>query len=225
MTFSILAKDPDSDCIGAAVATGNLAVGSRVLNAIPGVGIIATQGYSGSTLWAEAILSQLNSDQRNDDKTSPEEILNRVISSDTGKERRQITVMDQQGRTAAFTGKDNLDAMDQLVEPNLVVAGNWLTDRAVLTTLRDTFVSSTDQPFAQRLMAGLSAAADLGGDSRGVMSAAIKIVSPSTPATDLRIDFSEDPVGDLHSLLQRTNNETYQTFLSRLPTHTNPHNS
>ena len=46
MTFSILARDPDSGLIGGAAATGSLCVGGWVLRGRAGVGLSASQGAS-----------------------------------------------------------------------------------------------------------------------------------------------------------------------------------
>lgn len=218
MTFSILARDPVNKIVGGAVATGNLAVGSRVLNAVAGVGIVATQGYSGSTLWADAVLKDLTYD------IPPNDVLEKVVNTDKGRDRRQIAVLDWQGRGAVFTGKSNLDAKHHQVDDNLVVAGNWLVNPQVVVQMRDAFVSSSDTVLAVRLINALIAAADIGGDSRGVMSAAVKVVSLSSPATDLRIDYAKRPIHDLLQLYERTLDETYQRFLQGLPTPDNPHN-
>src|SRR2546429_227153 len=72
--------------------------------------------------------------------------------------------------------------------------------------MAETFRASTDV-FARRLVAALQAGQDAGGDARGVMSAALVVVDrdPSEPwagrPIDLRVDRSDDPIGELSGLL------------------------
>jgi uncharacterized Ntn-hydrolase superfamily protein len=63
-------------------------------------------------------------------------------------------------------------------------------------------------PLAHRLLAALTAGEAAGGDARGRMSAALVVVEGSLPTqpgagvvVDLRVDRSEDPIGDLAELL------------------------
>ena len=59
MTYSILARDPETGAFGGAAATGSLCVGGWVLRGRAGVGISASQGASPSTLWGEEALVRL----------------------------------------------------------------------------------------------------------------------------------------------------------------------
>jgi Family of unknown function (DUF1028) len=63
-------------------------------------------------------------------------------------------------------------------------------------------------PLARRLLAALEAGEAAGGDARGRLSAALLVVEGSTPqqpgggsVVDLRVDRSEDPLGELARLL------------------------
>ena len=83
MTFSIIALDQKTGCLGVAVSTANLAVGAVGYQALAGVGIIATQydphpilGFRGLCLLAESI--------------DVEDVLELLLKSDEGRSRRQI---------------------------------------------------------------------------------------------------------------------------------------
>jgi hypothetical protein len=86
------------------------------------------------------------------------------------------------------------------------------------------FAGSTG-PLARRLLAALFAGEAAGGDARGRMSAALLVVEGTARATpgggkvvDLRVDRSDDPLGDLSRLLvaadayARYNQATDQLF-------------
>jgi uncharacterized Ntn-hydrolase superfamily protein len=71
-------------------------------------------------------------------------------------------------------------------------------------------------PFARRLLTVLEAGQAAGGDARGVMSAALLVVAadPAEPwagrLVDLRVDRSQDPLGELRHLLDAA--EAYDGF-------------
>lgn len=215
MTFSILARDPATGEMGCAAATGNLAVGAWVLRAQAGVGLVATQGFSVSSLWGDQCMSAMARGE------SAARIVDRIVSDDAGAGLRQLTVLDANGGTAGWTGDANTDIKAHYLETDLAIAGNWLSDADVLAVLRDAYLN-TDGVMAERLLRALSTAAKAGGDSRGTLSAATKVVSPSHPPLDLRVDYSRTPIEDLASLYEMTLEGEYHAFLSRLPTLENP---
>ncbi len=63
----------------------------------------------------------------------------------------------------------------------------------------------------------LSAAKQAGGDSRGLLSAALLVLTPDRPPLDLRIDHSDDPISELESLYHRTRQSPYFDWLSEVP--------
>ncbi len=216
MTFSILARDPQTNAIGGAAATGNLAVGAWVLHAQAGVGVVATQGFSVSPLWANLTLSSLAV------REYPEIVVDQITNEDAGRDYRQLIVLDAQGQTAGWTGKSNHDTKAHSVNADIAVAGNWLVNDNVLDAMANKFIDANGD-LVVRLLHALTAAADAGGDSRGLMSAAIKVVSPNYPPIDLRIDHSATPINDLQSLVAKTQSQDYASFVARLPTIEDPY--
>ncbi len=215
MTFSILAREPETGELGAAAATGNLAVGAWVLYAEPDAGLVASQGFSTSTIWGTRALRLLRGG------STPDAVVSQLTSSDEGRDFRQLAVMDICGRTAGWTGAGNTDCKGQQLEPDLAVAGNWLANEGVLRVLKQEFLHTTGS-LATRLLRSLEAAADAGGDARGLLSAAIKVVSPVSPPLDLRVDHGSTPLADLAALFELTKQEDYRSFLDRVPTTESP---
>ena len=215
MTFSILARDPETGELGAAAATGNLAVGAWVLYAEPDAGLVASQGFSTSTIWGSQALQLLAIG------TAPDRVVDKLTGADAGRDFRQMTVMDLQGNTAGWTGTKNADTKGQDLSPDLAVAGNWLANDTVLPALKSVFLNSGGS-LAGRLLHAMGAASQAGGDARGLQSAAIRVVSPSSPPLDLRVDHSLTPLTDLTELFERTKNEDYRSFLDRVPTTDSP---
>jgi len=215
MTFSILARDEKTGEMGCATATGNLAVGAWVLKAEAGVGLAASQGFSVSTLWGEQAMRALAKG------LDAEQVVKHIVERDQGADFRQLAVLDSAGYTAAWSGAENKDVKGHELSPNLAVAGNWLTNEEVLSVLSATFLLNPGV-MAERLLYALKAAAQAGSDARGVMSAAVSVVSMEQPPLNLRIDYSETPIDDIMALYEMTRTHEYQEFLGRLPTLASP---
>ncbi len=220
VTFSILAMDQATGMIGGAAATGNLAVGGWVLRAASGTGAVATQGYSVSPLWGDRALSLLG------DGVSAQEVVDRVTGEDSGREYRQLSVLDRTGGVAAWTGQSNNDAKDHILGAGFVVAGNWLTNCTLLEKMAETYISTdaTVSPeFGCRLIDVLRAGTLAGGDARGIMSAAIRTVHPKCPPVDLRVDYDDDPLKRLRMIYDMVMSEPYLGWTKGVPTDEDPY--
>lgn len=157
-TFSIAAFDPQTGEIGVAVQSRFIAVGAVVPWVKAGVGAVATQSWA-NTSFGPRGLEMLA------EGTAPQEVLDKLLAGDEGREHRQVGIIDAKGRTATFTGaKCNAWAGGRRGE-NYVVQGNILAGEAVVhaavSALRATEGSLTD-----RVMAAMEAADAAGGDRR-----------------------------------------------------------
>lgn len=194
-TFSIIAYDAQTNVLGIAVATARLAVGNRVPFIKSGVGVIATQantnielGYKGLTLLEQGL-------------TAPQ-VLEIVLGEDCDHEERQLSIIDAIGNRAAFTGIKTQNYKAHLIGPTSIVAGNFLAGPEVLIAMQQTF-NSINLPLAEKLLLALEAGQKAGGDKRGKVSAALKVVTNKThPYLDLRVDKSNNPILDLRSLYE-----------------------
>src|SRR2546422_813636 len=92
-TFSIVAVDPDTGVCGAAVASKYPAVGRVVPYARAGVGAFCTQHWH-EPRYGERALDLLAKGKR------PEEVLAELLSDDPHREKRQLAIIDMEGRAA-----------------------------------------------------------------------------------------------------------------------------
>jgi uncharacterized Ntn-hydrolase superfamily protein len=114
---------------------------------------------------------------------------------------RQLTAIDRYGATASWSGEHTLGVHATTEGPDCVAAGNLLAHGNVPTAMVGAFVALPDDELGDRLMAALSEGLRAGGEAGPVHSAGIVIVDDVPwPVTDLRVDWSEDPVGELNSL-------------------------
>lgn len=197
-TFSIVARDPATGALGAAVSTARLSVGNRVLQVEYKVGAVASQANTNPVLAKDAL-------ERLRQGASAKEALDAALKNDERREERQLSVIDAKGTQAAFTGTKPDDFKGHLVGKDCVVAGNILVGRETLEAMLTTFETSTGT-LADRVMAAMEAGQKAGGDRRGKISAAIVVLNDAPDSSsyarniDLRIDSSKDPVGELRVL-------------------------
>jgi uncharacterized Ntn-hydrolase superfamily protein len=201
-TFSIVAYDPNRKEWGVAVASKYLAVGSVVPWAKAGVGAVATQSFVNATYGSKGLelLAQ--------GKTATEAI--KVLTeADTGRELRQVGMVDSLGNAATYTGKNCVDWAGGKSGKHYTCQGNLLTGADVVTAMAKTYEESKG-PLAWRLFAALEAGEKAGGDTRGKQSAAILVVRDKggpngygDRAVDLRVDDHEEPVRELARILAK----------------------
>ena len=197
-TFSIVARDPATGAVGAAVSTARLAVGNRVMQVEFGVGAVASQANTNPMLARDSL-------DRLRQGATAQQALDAALQADERRDERQLSVISATCTQAVFTGTRPDDYKGHLVGKDMVVAGNILVGRETLEAMAAAFETTTGT-LADRVMAALEAGQKAGGDRRGKISAAI-VVMNEAPGTsgyarniDLRIDSSKDPVGDLRVL-------------------------
>jgi len=210
MTFSILTFDKKTGTFAAAAATGSLCVGGWVLRGDIESGLVASQGTAPSTFWRDNVLRAMHQGQ------SAKEAVEAVTKSDPGRGHRQLIALDRQARAHGFTGADSVAYANHITEPGIAIAGNMLEGPEVLEAMMSA-ARTDDMSVADRMLRVLSAAKQAGGDSRGVLSAALLVLAPDRAPLDLRIDHSDDPISELESLCHRTRQSPYCDWLSEVP--------
>ena len=210
MTFSVLTFDEKEGIFAAAAATGSLCVGGWVLRGDIESGLVASQGTSPSSFWRDDCLRYMYTGQ------SASEAIDLAIKNDSGRDYRQIIALDKFGTTSGFTGINSVSHASHITEQNFAVAGNMIAGSHVLEAVKK-HVNSDQAPIDQRILNALKAGKDAGGDNRGLLSAALLVLSPNHPPLDLRIDYSSDPLSDLQLLIDRSKQSPYHDWLSEVP--------
>ena len=194
MTFSIAARCGDTGRFGVAISSSSPAVAARCAHARAGIGAAASQNVT------DPRLGSLLLDQLQAGKPAVEAMRN-VIEHSPEIEYRQLTVVDATGSTAAYSGERCLGMHATFAETNAVAAGNLLAEESIPRLMVEAFAAEDGKHLGDRLIAALMAAMEAGGEEGPVHSAGLLIVDDvSWPTTDLRVDWSDDPVGELGSL-------------------------
>lgn len=200
-TFSIVARDARTGEMGVAVQSHWFSVGTVVSWGEAGVGVVATQSFVNKSFGLRGL------DLLKQGK-SPQEALDQLLSDDTGKEFRQVAILDTKGRVATYTGKNCLESAGHLNGENFSVQANMMLNDKVVPAMEKAWKENAALPLAERMVEVLKSAQKAGGDIRGKQSAALLVVSPVNTGKpwddrliDLRVDDAVDPIAELARLL------------------------
>jgi uncharacterized Ntn-hydrolase superfamily protein len=197
-TYSIVALDPATGELGAAVQSHWFSVGSLCTWARPGVGAVATQSVVEPAHGPHA-LDRIAAGAAADDA------LRELIEADPLGSVRQVGVVDAAGNVAVHTGANCIPCAGDALGAYWSCQANMMARDTVPPAMSSAF-EHAEGDLADRLMAALKAAEGEGGDVRGRQSAAIVVVSaegePWQKRLDLRVDDHTDPLGELHRLLR-----------------------
>jgi uncharacterized Ntn-hydrolase superfamily protein len=215
MTWSIVARDPDTGYLGIAVATRFFAVGGLVPHIRGGIGAVATQAFV-SPLYGTDGLALLAAGK------APGDIITELTARDAGRDQRQLHLIDGKGRNAAFTGARCIDWAGHLLDDNVSVAGNMLAGPDVVAETLATYKKAMDKPFIERLLEAMQAGEDAGGDKRGRQSAALLVHRDQDyPWLSIRADDHPDPLAELRRLYAVAQ-ERYMHVAETMATKANP---
>lgn len=199
-TYSIVARDATTGELGVAVQSHWFSVGSAVSWAEAGVGAVATQSF------IDPAYGKLGLDSMRVGKSAPDTLAG-LVASDSGRDVRQVAMIDAQGRVDAWTGEKSIAAAGHQVGNGFSVQANLMLSAEVWPAMARAFETASGD-LAERMLQALEAAESVGGDIRGRQSAALVIVSGTNTGQpwkdrlfDLRVDDHQDPLGELRRLI------------------------
>jgi uncharacterized Ntn-hydrolase superfamily protein len=196
-TYSIVALDPGTGELGAAVQSHWFSVGSLCPWARPGIGAVATQSVVEPAHGPHA-LDRL---QRGDDAAAA---LAGVLQEDALAAVRQVGVVDARGRVSVHTGAQCIREAGHATGEHWTCQANMMARATVPDAMSAAFAQARGD-LAGRLMAALEGAEAEGGDVRGRQSAALLVApahgEPWQARVDLRVEDHADPLAELRRLL------------------------
>lgn len=200
-TYSIVARDPETGEMGVAVQSHWFSVGSIVSWGEAGVGVVATQSFVNPAFGPDG-LALLKSGM------TAEQVVDKLIAEDEGRDVRQLAIIDVNGNVKSYTGKNCIPGAGNIIGENYSVQANLMLNDKVPGAMSKAFEESKG-PLAERMMAALFAAENVGGDIRGKQSAAILVVKGKSTGKvwedrliDLRVEDDPYPLDKLDRLLK-----------------------
>jgi uncharacterized Ntn-hydrolase superfamily protein len=196
-TYSIVARDPETGELGAAVQSHWFSVGSLCVWARPGIGAVATQSVVEPAYGPDAL-------DRLADGIGAQQALGELLAADSLAAVRQVAVVDAHGGLSTHTGEDCIPHAGHAAGEHHSAQANMMARETVPQAMSDAFTNATG-PLWERLLVALEAAESEGGDVRGRQSAAIVVVAPEGEPwrreVDLRVEDHKEPLTELRRLL------------------------
>jgi uncharacterized Ntn-hydrolase superfamily protein len=194
MTLSIAGRCGETGQFGVAISSSSPAVAARCAWARGGIGAACTQNITDPRL-GTVLLDRMG------EGSSAIAAMAAVTEEEPLIAWRQLTAVDRNGVVAAWSGAHTLGIYATAEGPNCVAAGNLLADSNVPQKMVAAFADRRDTDLGGRLVAALAAGLRAGGEAGPVHSAGLIIVSDVPwPVTDLRVDWSDDPIAELTAL-------------------------
>ena len=185
MTFSLVARCKETGMLGTAVTSSSPAVAARCSYTRSNVGAVSTQNVTDPSLGKKSL------DFLETGLTSTQ-VVEKIKSTNKHLEYRQVLIIDSKGNTAIHSGNNSLGIWSEAVGDNVISAGNLLANKEVTKVIISAFEQNKGH-LADRMLAGLKAGLDAGGEEGPIHSAGIKISHQvSWPIIDLRCDWTED---------------------------------
>lgn len=194
MTFSLLGRCARTGQIGAAGATSDVAVGSRIQHLAAGWGAVLTQHRTDPRLGPRGV-ALLRSG------CSAAEVVAGLIASTPHAAWRQLAALDKRGGTAHHHGARVKPERSDSHGRDCVAIGNILSSPEVPAAMVRAFEADPGALLGDRLLAALAAGQAAGGEHGPVISAVLEVHGDQDFAlADLRVDRAADPIGDLAAL-------------------------
>jgi uncharacterized Ntn-hydrolase superfamily protein len=194
VTFSLLGIDPGTGRIGAIISSSSPAVAARCVAVRAGVGAAASQNITDPRL-GPRLLDLLAAG------AAPQQAIDEIVAAERDVSYRQLTAIDAQARTAAYSGAHMLGTHACAHGTGAVAAGNLLADTSVPARMVEAFEASHGATLGDRLVAALRTGLSAGGEEGPVRSAGLLIADAvAWPVADLRVDWADDPIEDLARL-------------------------
>ena len=200
MTYSIVARDPETGELAVAVQSHFFGVGRLCPFVRAGVGAVATQA-SVDPAYGPRGLRLMEAG------TEPADALAQLVAADPGQATRQVAMIDATGRIAAHTGDNCIADAGHRIGEHYSVQANMMLKPTVPDAMAKAFESASGD-LVDRILVAFDAAEAEGGDIRGRQSAAL-LVTSSTPGGepgadrtwDLRVDDHPEPLAELRRLV------------------------
>ncbi len=184
MTFSLVARCPDTGMFGMVISSSSPAVAARCAHARAGVGAVASQNVTDPRLGPRTLRLMAEG------ATAAEAVA--VVARTTDHaDYRQVLAVDRLGGVAIHSGAQALGTWAEARGTDCAAGGNLLADAGVPAAMVAGF-ERTAGHLGDRLIAALRAGLAAGGEAGPVHSAGLLVMHDQDwPLVELRCDWTE----------------------------------
>lgn len=188
MTFTVVARCPETRALGICLATSPYGVASRCPHVRSGVAAISSQSHSN---WRLALMGL----DLVENGLSSTEILKTLAAYDPHFAYRQVGIVPLDGPVAVHTGPKCGAWAGHKNGADFITMGNGLVGPQVVDAMYDAYRDNAEEAFEERLVRTIEAGYAAGGEPIGQRSAGLIVAEPNArrPRTDLRIDMVAVP--------------------------------
>ncbi|MCO6187855.1 DUF1028 domain-containing protein [Rhizobium sp. L1K21] len=185
MTFSIVARCPETGQFGVAISSSSPAVAARCSFAEAGVGAVSTQNVTNPAL-GPIMLSEMAKG------ADAQKAVATARDADGFADYRQLLAIDREGVSAIHSGPKALGIWTSAFGTDCAAGGNLLANDQVPAAMVSAF-EAAGGALGDRLVAAMQAGLAAGGEAGPVHSAGLLIVDrQSWPYAELRIDWLDE---------------------------------
>jgi len=211
MTFSLMARCPETKQVGTVVTSSSICVASRCSFVQAGVGAVQSQNITDPELGPKllALCEQ---------GLSAQEALDKVVAEAQKIEWRQLGLIDCNGKTACYSGSESLGIYSTAEGVNSVAMGNMLANKSIPGAMVRAFEQSSELGFPERLLHALEAGLAAGGEAGPIHSAGMLVADKASwPVINLRVDWDDEPNHAIPQLRHLWNNyePQMQAYITR----------
>lgn len=203
MTYSLVARDPATGELGAAIQSAAFAAGAGTLWVEAGVGAVATQSFTDPSYGPLCLLALRAG-------ATAADALAGAVRRDRMSPYRQVGVVSADGTSAAFTGRSCIPDAGHVRRADIACQANMMATASVWPAMLEAYRGASGT-MAERLVTALEAAQAEGGDWRGQEAGRV-LVAAAQPGgmptgdviCDVRVDNHPEPVAELRRLVVRS---------------------
>ncbi len=201
MTYSIIARCPQTGRFGVGTTTFSLACGRRNESLRANIGVSKSQAFYLRRV-DPFVLNMMTIGHR------PDQIAKMLEKDDPDYEYRQFGIIDRESNVFAHTGPKIGQWAGHQTGPYYAAYGNGLKGPETVAGIVAGFLSAPDAPLEERLLRGIEGGRDAGGQwfkdkPRPERSAWICVVDRlDWPEIDLRVDMHTNTVAELRRIFE-----------------------
>lgn len=200
-TFTLAAREPETNTLAIITASNFLAVGALVPWINSRAGLVVSQSFANPDAAGSALESLIAG-------KTPSQAIDDFLLADDLAAVRQVGIMNTQGEIALYDGPQCTSSVESISADNFMVLGNMLVP-GTCRVVAESFSAARQKgvELGTAMLKAMLAGQQHGGDKRGKLAAALLMkragqgyLGGSDTLVDLRVDAAARPLAQLRDL-------------------------